>query len=188
MSRCESVDFATLPVHRLDFSAPPPAEGFRPLRPEFSTCWKKGRVLREVGANLAGCWYLAPQGNLAAYINLLADRLTLELPVLEGEGIRYRTFPAVKIGLLAADHRAKGAGAALMRWAFLYTVRELCPRLGARFLTVDAVHDPDDGYDLADYYARFGFQHASADTQPKSGEHFSTMFFDLKPLIEAAVV
>lgn len=186
MSRFEGVDFATLPVLRLEPDSPPSPEGFRPVRPEFSTYWKKGRVLREVGSRLAGCWYLAHGGNLAAYVTLLADRLTLELPVLEGEGIRYRTFPAVKIGLLAADHRARGAGTALMRWTVLYTVRELCPRLGVRFLTVDALHDPDDDYDVAAYYARFGFQHAAADAQPKPSEHFRTMFFDLKPLIEAA--
>lgn len=186
MNRFEGVDFARLAVRRLEPDSPPSPEGFRPLRAEFSTFWKKGRVFRELRSRLAGCWYLECDGKLVAYITLLADRLTAELPLLESEGVRYRTFPAVKIGLLAADQRAKGAGTALMRWAFLYTITELCPRLGIRFLTVDALHDPDDGYDVAPYYERFGFLHAAADALPKPGEHYRTMFFDLKPLLDAA--
>ncbi|EIP99820.1 hypothetical protein OpiT1DRAFT_04351 [Opitutaceae bacterium TAV1] len=65
MSRFADVDFATLPVRNLAIgSSPPSHEGFRPVRPEFSTYWKKGRVFRECGANIAACWYLEVEGKL----------------------------------------------------------------------------------------------------------------------------
>lgn len=51
---------------------------------------------------------------MGGYITLLADKLSLEEAILLGEGIKYQTFPAVKIGLLAADSRAKGAGRSLV--------------------------------------------------------------------------
>jgi hypothetical protein len=35
-----------------------PAEGFRCLRPEFNTFWKKGRIGREVASHLSRCWLL----------------------------------------------------------------------------------------------------------------------------------
>ena len=146
MSRYDGLDFAALPVHQLDPATPPSHEGFRPVRPEFGTYWKKGRIFRECGAGIAACWYFEVDQKLVAYITLLADRLTVESELLETEGVRYRTFPAVKIGLLAADQRAKGAGKALIRWAFRHVVTELCPRLGIRFVTVDALYDPDSGY------------------------------------------
>lgn len=185
MSRYDGVDFAACPVRKLDAAKPPSHEGFRPLRPEFATYWKKGRIFRECRSSIAGCWYFDVEGKLAAYVTLLADRLSVDRELLGAEDVRYQTFPAVKIGLLAADHRAKGAGKALMRWAFRHTVGELCPRLGIRFIIVDALYDPDNGYDVAPYYAQFGFIHASPDERPRPGEYFRTMFFDLKPLLDA---
>jgi hypothetical protein len=45
-----------------------------------------------------------PQGDsLAGYITLLADKLQVENPILVEEGVKYQTFPAIKIGLLAVD-------------------------------------------------------------------------------------
>lgn len=40
----------------------------------------------------------------------ITDKLELDQPILIDEGVQYQTFPAIKIGLLAADRRAKGAG------------------------------------------------------------------------------
>lgn len=186
MTLFDGVNFAVLSVHKLEAGNLPSHEGFRPLRPEFSTYWKKGRVRRECASSIASCWYLAVEGRLAAYITLLADRLVVESELLSSEDVRYRTFPAVKIGLLAADRRARGAGTALVRWAFRHVVETVCPRLGARFITVDALYDPDSSYDVAPYYERFGFIHAAPDARARPGEFFRTMFFDLKPLIDAA--
>jgi hypothetical protein len=54
---------------------------------------------------------------LAGYVTLIADKLDLDQPILIDEGVRYQTFPAIKIGLLAADKRAKGAGRRLVEWS-----------------------------------------------------------------------
>jgi hypothetical protein len=57
---------------------------------------------------------------LAGYMTLIADKLEVDRPILIDEGVRYQTFPAIKIGLLAADRRAKGAGRRLVEWAIEY--------------------------------------------------------------------
>ncbi|RFC53049.1 MAG: hypothetical protein DVB22_000122 [Verrucomicrobia bacterium] len=185
MSRYEEIDFAALPVRRLNPLQMPSHAGFRPRRGEFGTYWKQGKIARECTASICACWYLDVDGVLAAYITLISDRLLVESPLLEAEKVRYRSFPAIKIGLLAADQRAKGAGTALMKWAFRYIACELCPRVGARFVTVDALFDPDNDYDVAGYYEKFGFVFADPSGVPREGEQFRTMFFDLKPLLDA---
>jgi GNAT superfamily N-acetyltransferase len=173
-------------VERLDPLAPPDATGFCPVRPEFARCWKRGRVARECAAHLGQCWFARKaDGRLAGYVTLLADRLAVEQPLLAGESVKYRTFPAVKIGLLAVDARAKGLGSALMQWAFGYIASELCPRLGIRFVTVDALYDPDSDYDTAGFYARFGFAFADGEDRRVEGQPFREMYFDLKPILDA---
>ena len=52
-------------------------------------------------------------------------------------------------------------------------------------MTVAALNDPDSGYDVAPYYEQFGFIHAAPDGLPRPGEFFRTMFFDVKPLLDA---
>jgi GNAT superfamily N-acetyltransferase len=137
-------------------------------------------------AHLGTCWFVRNSENrLAGYITLLADCLAVERQLLEAEDVRYRTFPAVKIGLLAVDRRAKGLGTALVRWAFRYTTTELCPCLGARFITVDALYDPDSDYDTSGFYARFGFLFADEEDRRVEGHPFRTMYFDLKPILDA---
>lgn len=173
-------------VEKLDPLSPPDATGFRPKRPEFSTYWKRGRILRESGGNVGRCWFVRKEdGRLAGYITLLADRVAFEHPLLKDEGMKYRTFPAVKIGLLAVDERAKGMGSALVRWAFGYIVGEICPRLGVRFVTVDALYDPDSDYDTAGFYSRFGFTFADGEGRRVEGQPFRAMYFDLKPILDA---
>jgi GNAT superfamily N-acetyltransferase len=174
-----------LAVEKLDVLNPPDAAGFRPKRAEFATYWKRGRIGREQAAHLAECWYCTKaDGRLAGYITLLADRLAVEAPLLAGENVKYRTFPAVKIGLLAVDDRSKGFGSGLVRWAFAYVVSEISPRLGVRFMTVDALYDPDSNYDTADFYARFGFTFADGEGRRVEGQPFRAMYFDLKPILD----
>ena len=186
MADAPAQDWSESPVERLDITDSPDAAGFRPKRGEFATYWKQGRIARELRSHLGNCWFVRnQQKRLAGYITLLADCLAVERPLLAGEDVRYRTFPAVKIGLLAVDRRAKGLGTALVRWAFRYTASELCPRLGARFVTVDALYDPDSDYDTSEFYARFGFTFADGEGQRVEGQPFRTMYFDLKPILDA---
>jgi hypothetical protein len=99
---------------------------------------------------------------LAGYITLLSDKLEVDLQLLEEEGVRYRTFPAIKIGLLAADSRVKGVGKILVEWALEYAAFELASIVGVRFITVDALYDPDE-------------------------DPCRTMYFDLKPIIDLSL-
>src|SRR5690242_9675308 len=85
-------------------------QGFRSIRGEFATYWRQGKIAREVEAHICRCWILRDSEDLAAYVTLLADKLTVEESLLHSEGVLYKTFPAVKIGFLAADKRARGAG------------------------------------------------------------------------------
>ena len=68
---------------------------------------------------------------------------------------------------------------------FRYAASELCPRLGTRFFTVDALCDPDTDYDTSGFYARFGFAFADGEGQRVAGQPFRTMYFDLKPILDA---
>jgi len=165
-------------------------QGFRCKRGEFSTFWKRGRIVREEQAYISRCWVVVSSGLLAGYITLLTDKLELEEPLLAGEGVKYRTMPAVKIGLLAADYRAKGAGRRLVEWALEYVASELVDRIGVRFVTVDAFYDLDSDntgthYDASGFYTSIGFNFSNPDEPLPPPDPYRTMYFDLKPLIEA---
>jgi hypothetical protein len=70
-------------------------QGFRPIRGEFATYWRQGKIAREVEAYICRCWFVRDAEDLAAYITLLADKLTVEDSLLHHEGVLYKTFPAV---------------------------------------------------------------------------------------------
>ena len=181
----EGVDFAESDVELLTFDLDIPGTGFRCSRREFVTYWKQGRVKRECDSSVCHCWLIREESGLAAYITLLADKLEVDSPLLKSEDIKYRTFPAVKIGLLAADERAKGAGTRLVEWALEYIAADLSQKIGVRFVTVDALYDPDNGYDTSGYYRRFGFLLADPHGPVPPPVPYRTMFLDLKPLIDA---
>jgi hypothetical protein len=128
---------------------------------------------------------LRENNDLVAYITHLADKLTVEDQLLKHEGVLYRTFPALKIGFLAADKRTKGADKLLMELALDYVAANLSPNVGIRFVTVDALYDADSGYDVSGYYQHIGFQYATPAEQLPPIEAYRTMFFDLKPLIDS---
>ncbi len=165
----------------------PIGQGFRCSRGEFVSFWRKGRVRRDVESSLCTCWIIRNNNDLAGYLTLSADKLsaTDREPLLGDEDVPYQSFPAVKIGLLASDDRAKGVGKALVLWALEYAAIEISPRLGVRFMTVDALYDPDTGYDISGYYARFGFQYANPGEFLPPADGYRTMYFDLLPLIQA---
>ncbi|NQV72560.1 GNAT family N-acetyltransferase [bacterium] len=180
------VDFSEHQVEKLEIESPPNDAGFRCSRGEFVIFWRQDRIQREVRSSVCQAWYILHSSGFAGYITLFADKLRIGEgeQVLLGEGIRYNSFPAVKIGLLAADSRAKGAGSRLLEWALEYIATELWPRLGIRFVTVDALFDPDTDYDTSDYYRKFGFLLANPhDTILEDA--FNTMFLDIMPFVEA---
>lgn len=162
-------------------------QGFRCSRGEFVSFWRKGRVRRDVKASLCTCWIIRDNDDLVGYLTLSADKLSVtdREPLLDDENVPYQSFPAVKIGLLAADTRAKGAGTALLLWALEFAATIISSRLGARFMTVDALYDPDSGYDISGYYARFGFQYVNPGESLPPKDGYRTMYFDLLPLKKA---
>ncbi len=185
-SKFSGVDFNEVQVEKFTPELSSLGQGFLCSRPEFVTYWKQGRVQREFSASLCQCWVIRHGEALAGYITLLADKLSVDERLLQEEGVQYQTFPSVKIGLLAADSRAKGAGRRLVEWALEYTATELVSVLGVRFMTVDALYDPDINppYDVSSFYAQFGFQFADPDTVLPPPVPYRTMYLDLKPLID----
>lgn len=183
------VDFSEILVEKLNPALGCLGQGFRCKRGEFVTYWKQGRVQREVNACICHCWVLRHNNALAGYITLLADKLEVDVQLLEQEGVRYQTFPAIKIGLLAADERAKGAGSRLVEWALEYVAIELANAVGIRFMTVDALYDPDEEppYDASGFYQKFGFQFVNPDETVPRVVPYRTMYFDLKPLIDLSL-
>lgn len=179
------VDFDNIRVERFTSELSRLGQGFRCSRPEFVTYWKQGRVQRELDASLCQCWVVRHGDALAGYITLLADKLSVDDQLLQEEGVQYQTFPAVKIGLLAADSRARGAGRCLVEWALEYAATELVNALGVRFMTVDALYDPDTTppYNASGFYTRFGFQFVNQDQTLPPFVPYRTMYLDLKPLI-----
>ncbi|MEG4331810.1 MULTISPECIES: hypothetical protein [unclassified Microcoleus] len=185
-SKFAGVDFSDLAVEQLTSALAISGQGFRCLRGEFVTYWRQGRIQREIDAHISQCWILRCEDSLAGYITLLADKLEVDESILLDEGVQYRSFPAIKIGLLAVDRRAKGAGRRLVEWAVEYVAAEVSPTVGVRFMTVDALYDPDTipPYDASGFYEKFGFQFVDPNESLPPSVPYRTMYLDLKPLID----
>ena len=185
-SKFAGVDFSEQPVEQLTSALAISGQGFRCLRGEFVTYWRQGRIQREIDARISQCWILRCEDSLAGYITLLADKLEVDESILLDEGVQYRSFPAIKIGLLAVDRRAKGAGRRLVEWAVEYVAAEVSATVGVRFMTVDALYDPDTTppYDASGFYEKFGFQFADPNESLPPSVPYRTMYLDLKPLID----
>ena len=185
-SKFAGVDFSELPIEHLTSELTISGQGFRCLRGEFVTYWRQGRIQRDIDARISQCWILRCEDSLAGYITLLTDKLELDEPILLDEGVQYQSFPAIKIGLLAVDRRAQGAGRRLVEWAVEYVAAEISPTVGVRFMTVDALYDPDTTppYDASGFYEKFGFQFVDPNESLPSSVPYRTMYLDLKPLID----
>jgi GNAT superfamily N-acetyltransferase len=170
--------------------------GFRCERSEFGSHFAK-RVPRDVQFCMCQCWVIRENDHLVGFITLLADRLKVygkadennqreAQKILKPEEIRYRRFPAVKIGLLAIDERVKGMGAGkrLIEWAIDYVATQITPQIGVRYLTVDALYDVDTGYDISEFYSRLGFEYAIEDETLPPSNGFRTLFLDLKSYLD----
>jgi GNAT superfamily N-acetyltransferase len=140
------------------------------------------------------CWVITNNGKLVAFITLLADRLQVfdkdrnpKRILKKEEQIEYTSFPAVKIGLLASDKRARHAGRRLVEWAIDYIATEIAPRIGVRFITVDAAYDSEiePHYDISGFYTTLGFEYAIREQElpPSADTPYRTMFFDLRGLL-----
>ncbi|MBN3938397.1 MAG: GNAT family N-acetyltransferase [Nostoc sp.] len=186
----DGVDFCKLDIELLTPELRQLGQGFRCVRGEFVTYWKQGRIQREVDSYLCQCWMVRVEDALAGYITLLADKLQVEDALLARESVKYRTFPAIKIGLLAVDRRTKGLGVRLVEWAIDYVITEVVPVVGVRFITVDALYDADvePTYDASGFYVKLGFEFADPTEPLPPINPYLTMYLDLKPLIEVLAI
>ncbi len=186
----DGVDFCKLDIELLTPELRQLGQGFRCVRGEFVTYWKQGRIQREVDSYLCQCWMVRVEDALAGYITLLADKSQVEDALLARESVKYRTFPAIKIGLLAVDRRTKGLGVRLVEWAIDYVITEVVPVVGVRFITVDALYDADvePTYDASGFYVKLGFEFADPTEPLPPINPYLTMYLDLKPLIEVLAI
>lgn len=175
-------DVEECPVEAFDFSQK--VVGFRCTRGEFRTYLVGDLIRREQSAGIARCFVLRDSDRIIGYITLLADRLwtASASQLLLSEEVLRTSFPAVKIGLLAVDSRHQGKGVArrLVAWSIAHVLEEIAPRLGVRFMTVDALVDPETSYDVTGLYARLGFTYASVSDELPHEDGFQTMYIDLR--------
>ncbi|WP_031526947.1 GNAT family N-acetyltransferase [Dyadobacter crusticola] len=183
-SRFDGIDFSEAVVKELNPDLDNLGQGFKCIRNDFATYIKGRKIRNECKALTSRCWVIEHDEKIAAYITLMADKLMTELPLLKNEGVGYITFPAIKIGWLASDKRAKGAGTRLLEWALEYVTTDLINRVGIRFITVDALYDPDTGYDISGYYERFGFKYVNPEEVIPPPCNFRTMYYDIKAVLD----
>ena len=183
-TRFEGVSFEDIPVVEMNPDIAHLCRGFKCKRPEFQSYIGGNLIKTESESILSKCFIVHHGGHLAGYVTLLADKLVVKEPILLNEGIARSTFPAIKIGWLAGDRRVKGMGQKLIKWAMEYVATNVSDKIGARFLTVDALYDADiePHYDMSRYYARYGFEYANEE-EPAPADGFRSMYFDLLPLI-----
>lgn len=186
-TRFEGVSFDKIPVVEMNPDIAQLCRGFRCKRPEFQSYIGGNLIKTESDSILSKCFIVHHEGHLAGYITLLADKLALKEQILLSEGLTRSTFPAIKIGWLAADRRVKGIGGKLIKWAMEYVASNVSDKVGARFLTVDALYDADVAphYDMSGYYSQYGFEYANEEEALPPKDGFRSMYFDLMPLIIA---
>ncbi|HET6402682.1 MAG TPA: hypothetical protein VFH95_14960 [Candidatus Kapabacteria bacterium] len=165
---------------------------FQCLRAGFRT--RLGKSSDELKSHICTGWAYVLKRRIAAFLTIQADQLrfesaekgkTVSLP--DGD---FEIVPAVKLMVLARDSRATGAGKALLAWVIDYIIREIVPRLGVRFLTVDAYYEFDArgklDYDSGPYYAeQFDFRYVDPKERPHPDGEYRSMYLDLLPLEEA---
>lgn len=105
--------------------------------------------------SLTFLWFY--QENLASYITLLTDRITLEGDLKElftGKGIYYKSLPALKIGRLCVDDQflRRGLGKLMVLFSVEKAKEITRDKAGCRFITVDAKGSS------ADFYRKLGFK------------------------------
>lgn len=111
------------------------------------------------------------------YISILLSEIRNENVKVDEIGERYiHGWPAIKIAQLAIDLKRQGEkyGAELVSYCIALVVKEIMPRAGCRFITLDA-NKPAIGF-----YERLGFK--LVDTQTNRDLKTPVMFLDLQNL------
>ena len=190
------------PFEGIDFTREVPVP-LRPIHAKWSSsfqCSHSGFRTRlaksgeELRSHLCTGWAFTIKKNIAAFLTVQADQFRFEsdqkgktISLADGD---FEIVPSVKLMVLARDDRAQGAGKALLTWVIDYIIREIVPRLGVRFLTVDAYYEFNTkgklDYDSGEWYAKkFDFRFVDPHEIPHIGGEYRSMYLDLLPLVEA---
>jgi hypothetical protein len=170
------------------------AKQFKCLYPEFKKHFFE-LIPQQTDSLITRCWVIVDNGHLAAYIALQASTLEFQNSdgtndVMKMDDGDFQTCPAIRISLLAADVQAKGAGKRLVLWALNDIVENIAPRIGARFVRVEAFYDVTETagkstakpYDSSGFYAKLGFRYSNPQQRLPPKESFRAMYLDLKRL------
>jgi len=115
---------------------------------------------------------------IRGYITLVAGEIVTDgaAPLIETPAYAYSQYPAVKIARLAVhkDYRGSGLGRELVDLALGITKSYICPRVGCRFVVVDAKRCSIPFYD------RCGFTLLDTRTNKRRSE--PVMFVDLNKI------
>jgi GNAT superfamily N-acetyltransferase len=120
-------------------------------------------AIRSMKDHIAKTWllYEINTGEIAAYMSLIMDAIKLSFTEKELHNLNYpfRTIPAMKIAKLAVDsgfsNRFKGIGTFMIDSAERYAMACNDYYCAARFLTVDADIEHDEG--VLAFYEKNGF-------------------------------
>lgn len=107
------------------------------------------------------------------YITLVCGEIATDPQLSNGDGFPYDHYPAVKIARLAvnSDLRGSGIGYQLTLLALGIVKEEICPRVGCRFVVLDAKQAS------IPFYVRQGF--VLLDTPDNLKREHPVMFLDL---------
>lgn len=128
-------------------------------------------------SNLAktyGAFLSGKPDDAVGYITLVCGEVATEdVAARDDTHFTYKHFPALKIARLAvnADLRGSGLGRRLTELALGIAKNEICPRVGCRFVTLDAKQAS------IDFYKKVGFH--LLDTEDNRKRDHPVMFFDL---------
>ena len=120
-------------------------------------------ALRSLNDHIAFTWLLTERatGKIAAYMSLIMDAIKLSGAEKELHHLNYpfRTIPAMKIAKLAVDSgfskKYKGIGTFMIKNAKKFALSCNAAYCAARFMTVDADIEHDDG--VLTFYEKNGF-------------------------------
>lgn len=133
-------------------------------------------------SNIAKTYVLVPLQDTPrvwGYITLMCSQITLDgAHSIEDcqAACKYENLPAVKIARMAVDRQIQGRryGRALVELAVSIALDEIMPKIGCRFLIVDAKPG------AVEFYERTGF--TLLDTEKNRSSQHPLMFMDLHKL------
>ncbi len=189
------------PFEGIDFAREVPVP-LQPCHAKWSTSFqcshagfrtRLGKTSNELKSHLCTGWAFVFKKGIAAFLTIQADQFRFEskekgkiISLPDGD---FEIIPAVKLTVLARDDRAPGAGKALLTWVIDFIIHEIVPRLGVRFITVDAYYEFNAKGKLVHdsgpwYAAKFDFRYVDPNETPHVNGDYRSMYLDLLPLEE----